>query len=412
MEALLHQQSIRPRYGGHCFADIPDTLRYWLTGSVQPGLDASVIGQFTGRYERVVFCLIDAFGWNFFQRFYDQSPLLQRFSRQGSISKLTSQFPSTTAAHVTSIHTGLPVAESGVYEWQYYEPILDAVITPLLFSLAGSMKRDTLKSRGIEAAKILPQQTIYQDLAIHGVRSTIFQNHLYTPSSYSDVVFRGAKTLPYRSLPEALSRISVQLKDRESSQYIFFYYDNIDATCHRYGPDGEETAAEITFLLSHLEKAFQKDGSKTLLILTADHGQVALDPEKTIYLNTDPQLSALLPWLETDRAGVLLPPGGSCRDVFLKVKKGSLERAQNLLKERLAGRADVVTLDVLIKEGFFGPDQVSEVLLGRAGNLVILPYPEENVWWYEQGRFEVRFKGMHGGLSPVEMEIPFALMEL
>jgi predicted AlkP superfamily pyrophosphatase or phosphodiesterase len=71
----------------------------------------------------VVLFFIDAFGWRFFEKFQD-APFLKRMAKQGSIEKITSQFPSTTAAHVTTIHTGLPVGESGVYEWFYYEPHL------------------------------------------------------------------------------------------------------------------------------------------------------------------------------------------------------------------------------------------------------------------------------------------------
>ena len=54
------------------------------------------------------------------------------------VEKLTAQFPSTTAAQITTIHTGQTVGEHGLFEWNYYEPVLDAVIAPLLFSFAGS----------------------------------------------------------------------------------------------------------------------------------------------------------------------------------------------------------------------------------------------------------------------------------
>ena len=40
------------------------------------------------------------------------------------------------------------------------------------------------------------------------------------------------------------------------------------------------------------------------------------------------------------------------------------------------------------------------------GNLVVLPYRGEAVWWYAQERFEQKYLGLHGGLTPQEMEIP------
>jgi hypothetical protein len=49
---------------------------------------------------------------------------------------------------------------------------------------------------------------------------------------------------------------------------------------------------------------------------------------------------------------------------------------------------------------------VSERLLDRIADLVVLPYAGESVFWHEPGRFEQNYFGQHGGLTPGEIEIP------
>jgi hypothetical protein len=44
------------------------------------------------------------------------------------------------------------------------------------------------------------------------------------------------------------------------------------------------------------------------------------------------------------------------------------------------------------------------------GNLVILPYEHEAIWWYEKGRFEQHFYAAHGGLTRKEMETIFLFL--
>ena len=61
--------------------------------------------------------LLDAFGWEFVQRHGDH-PLLRRLE----IEQVASQFPSTTTAHLTTMSTGLPVEEHGLYEWRSSSP--------------------------------------------------------------------------------------------------------------------------------------------------------------------------------------------------------------------------------------------------------------------------------------------------
>ena len=107
----------------------------------------------------------------------------------------------------------------------------------------------------------------------------------------------------------------------------------------------------------------------------------------------------------------MLVPGGSCRDLFLYIKDEMLDEAQQLLAKGLKSKADVIKTDDLIAQGYFGPE-ISSSFRGRVGNLVVLAYRYESVWWYEKDKFEQKYYGHHGGLTPQEMEIPLLGLEL
>src|SRR5438046_5084031 len=139
------QQSVKPLYDSYCFSNIPQTIEFLLTGEGQSGLPLDVFGSLPTRYDKVILFFVDAFGWRFFERYAEKYEFLKTMLAHGVVSKMTSQFPSTTAAHATCIHTGLNVGQSGVYEWNYYEPMVDEIISPLLFSYAGDKERNTLK---------------------------------------------------------------------------------------------------------------------------------------------------------------------------------------------------------------------------------------------------------------------------
>ena len=72
-----------------------------------PGL----VEKLLARHDRVALVYFDAFGWRFFERHGEHA-----LFRNAEAEKWESQFPSTTTAHTTTIHTGLPVGEHGLYE--------------------------------------------------------------------------------------------------------------------------------------------------------------------------------------------------------------------------------------------------------------------------------------------------------
>jgi predicted AlkP superfamily pyrophosphatase or phosphodiesterase len=390
----------RPLYEGYSFAQIPQTVRYVLTGE-SGGLPLKIFGHLPQRYRKVALILVDSFGWRFLMNYYKEYPALKRFADSGVISKISVQFPSTTSAHVTTINSGLPVGESGVYEWFYYEPSLDAIISPLTFSYAAT-HRESLRNV-VAPGAILPQQTIYQALAAHGIQSYVLQESTIAHSSYSKTLTNGAEILPFVTLSQGLLNLAYLLNSLKERAYVFYYYSLLDSIAHNYGPDSAHHRAEIDTFFTALERIFfanlERDG-ETLILLTADHGQVEVDPSTTRYLNRE--LPQLTPLFRVDRRGAPLVPAGSARDMFLYVKQAHLDEAYAMLAAHLRGCAEVYRTSDLIEEGFFGA-HCSEVFRKRLGELVVLPYAHESVWWHEQGKFEQTFLGHHGGLTPDEM---------
>ncbi len=401
----MYSNFVKPKYDPGGFAGLPFAIQSWLGGAFYP----SPIAGLQKRYDNVILFLVDAFGWRFFEKFAAH-PFLDRFRRNGGAVKLISQFPSTTTSHLTCIHTGEDVGRSGLFEWNIYEPLLDAMIVPLLFSFSGSLERDDLKGTGLRPRDLYPNLTIFQRLNQIGVHSFTIQHREYTPSTYSNHVFQGAMVTPYKTLPEALVTLRLMLEHAAGRNYFFLYYDRIDGMSHEYGPASPQLEAEVDMFLTTMERQFAstKKG-KTLFLMTADHGQVEVDPATTVYLNREfPGIEKLF---RSSRSGQLLIPGGAARDMFLYVKNGMVEEVQDRLRRGLEGKADVLRVEDLISDGYFG-SEVSATFPERAGDLVILPYRNESVWWYEKGKYEQRFYGHHGGLTPQEMEIPLLALEM
>ncbi len=398
----------RPLYTDYAFSRIPDTIARLLTGRGPHCLPSDTVGGRYDKYDCAVFFLIDGFGWEFFERYAAKYPLLQRFSQEGTASKISSQFPSTTAAHITSIHTGKEVADTGIYEWFYYEPLVDRMIAPLLFSYAGDHETETLLKDGYRPEAIFPFETVYQKLAKQGVRSIVMQQEAIAHSSYSKVMLAGAEVVPYGHFTQALDRL-VELLDAPVKQptYFFVYHGDIDATGHRHGIASGQFDAAVDFCWTTIETHFwQKAASspnKTAVLFTADHGMTPVDPKTTILLNEIcPELTEMV---KNNRQGLPLVPAGSCRDFFLHIEEDCLPEAQKLLEGELKGVADVVLVKTLLDERFFGSRAPSKRLKERIGNLVVLPYRGEGVFWkFEKHRLEQHFYAAHGGLTPDEME--------
>lgn len=399
----------RPLYDSYSFARIPGTVQKLLIGGEGQALPSDVF--LDKVYDNVILILIDCFGWRFFEKYASRFPFLSRFVDSGIVSKLTSQFPSTTANHITCMHTGLSVGQSGVYEWFYYSPIVDDVISPFRFAYADDTESNTLLAKGFTPEELFDMRPIYPQLERQGIRSCLIQPKDIINSPYSSVMQCGAEIEGFKHLSEGLNKLKNRFIGASGKNYLYLYYPAIDTLCHSCGPDSPEVEKLIIKTFTQLEKFFQLVAGKkqkTALILTADHGMTSLDPAKRLCIHQ--LLPSLKERLKKTRTGVPIGCCGSSRDLFLHVEESHLAATQKELKERLSGIAEVFLTQELVDEGLFGLQPLSKRFLDRVGNLVILPYAPLSIWC--NGEEKTPFKGHHGGLSREEMETIFLFQEI
>jgi hypothetical protein len=281
------------------------------------------------------------------------------------------------------MHFGMAVEDHGLYEWNILEPSLDAIICPLRFNAAGSDKEGTL-TESLDPMVLAPGPTFYETL---GERSVVLQPDWIIGSTFTRIATGGAGTVGFPTLEAGVSMLARMLDDRSDARYALLYWDAIDRIGHEYGPSSPEFEAAGRAALDCLWDGLGTRRDFTLLI-TADHGQVDVNPERVDYLDDVwPELPALLSYPR---------PAGSSRDVFLHVRADGRDRVIDELSVRLQDRAQVLpALDLF--------DRVGPRLRQRLGDVAVLPARGRQAWLRGAAANERWFRGHHGGRDSDEV---------
>ncbi|MGH4123393.1 MAG: alkaline phosphatase family protein [Clostridium sp.] len=394
-----------PLYDSYCFSNIFGSIKHLFDIPSDKKLPKDTLGNSQDSPNKIVFFLVDAFGWCFYEKYKESSSFLREIEERGIVSKLTSQFPSTTTAHVTTALSGEPVYEHGLYEWFYYEPEADDIITAFLFKEARKKGIETLKNKNIDPKSFLPKKSFFKDLLENGIKSTVYQPSFINDSTYSSVMCKDATVKGYHEYEDLFESLSKDLIKNNEKEYFYVYLPDIDHIAHEKGNCSEEFKEAMEKLLKHMDK-FYKNGKEsfenTAIMISADHGQVDTDLSRKYYLNDI--IPDIDKYLKHNKNNDLISPAGFCRDLFLYVKDEHLFTVKKMIEKQLKDIVYVYTFEELTKKGFFG--NPSKRMLERCGNLILLPKGNNHIWWYEKDVFELTLIGLHGGASRDEMEIP------
>jgi hypothetical protein len=400
-----------PDYREKCLSNIPWFLLETLTAKRQVRTLPEEL--FSGiekeRFEKVILILIDGFG--FYQLLEHKEGLFKRIGKLACINPITTVFPSTTAAALTSLSTGLTPQEHGLIEWYIYLEEAKEIIASLLFSPLGSRGRDLLADK-FSPRILFDGRTFYSDLAKSDVKSFVFLGRNIARSSYSKVAYRGSELVPYTSSSDMFVNLRRVLGQVAEKSYYQVYWSTVDTMEHTYGPSFEGSKLELelfmhSFFDGFIDRLDKKQARNTLLIITSDHGQIDIEPEKTIYLN---RFRKLQEKFRKNPDGKLIEPTGSARDVFLHVEDVGSTIAY--LQKKFNGKALVVDTAEAMTKGLFGMGKKSDKFMKRLGQILLLPYSNNTVWYKFANLGKLDLRGHHGSLTPTELIVPFIAVDL
>jgi hypothetical protein len=399
-----------PLHGGFCFSGLPGSIeRLFGSGGSQYALPEVCFAGVPPR-RRVVLFFLDAFGWAFIER-HRSHPGVRLFFEHGRVSLLTSQFPSSTGAHVTTLKSGLSVGATGVPSLAYFDPLAGGVMNPFKYSLVGSKGQiEGLRQRGVDPHKVFPFETLYTRLGRAGVRSCCVFDQRLAVSSFSAVMNQGAQAVPFvgpHQIPDLL-RLVLSEHSAGGATFVEVYVDQLDAIGHDFGPGSPEFAETARAVLDGFAAALEvvRELDATA-IMVADHGQVDIDCTTTVSLTAE--VPGILGLLRTAEHQGPLPAGGSMRDCCLYVRDEAVDQALQLLRSRLGDIGLIEATATLVARGVFGdPGRVRPDFIDRMGSIVVAPRRDATVWLNPQDKAAKR--GSHGGLSEDEMRIPLMVL--
>lgn len=407
---LIGPKIILPHYNDYCFANLHQAIINFLSPSPvnKQKLPQDVFPKGKNHYSHIVLILVDSLGYLSFKKFQKYFHL----PTKTLISPLTSIFPSTTAAALSTFSTGLLPSQHGLFEWRLFLPEVGDIIKTLPFCFDNNHQQDQLVNLGFDPKKIFfDQPTLYQKLGLLGVTSFALNHQSYYKSAFAKTTQKGAKPIPFASLSElvvTLAETINKITAKYPKTFTYAYLDTLDYIGHQHGPKSKYFEAELAqiglminhFLLSTMNKS--STAGKGLLLITADHGQIQVNPKKTIYLNRFRKLKNSL--AKKDNGEPILATGGP-RDVFLHLQKDHSNTIIKYLKEKLAGSASVYATKNILKQGWFGNQKPTKKFKKRLGDVLILPKGNQTAW-LDNGEEKVNKLGHHGGLSAEEMLIP------
>jgi hypothetical protein len=404
---------VLPSYQDYCLSSVPSTvLSMFGTKSGRPTIPSSQLPTDT-HPEKLVLFVADGLGYYDARLQFGDGNFFQRVSSKDALIPITTIFPSTTAAALTTLSTGLTPQEHCLPEWFVYMKEIEKVIATLPFSAVGQRQRDSLKGI-LRPRALFYGTTIAQTLKKHGVDVLSFVNSSIARSVYSRLSQAGSETIPYITTSDLMASLRRRIESASRPTYFYVYWEKVDTIGHMYGPASDESRSEVA-LLSYLlktellDRLSRRAASETTLMVTADHGQVAVEPESTRYLNS---MRPVTRALQKAPSGKTIPPWGSARDVYLALREGRLGSVKSYLQRELGDSAVTLETKDAVRSGLFGLGTPRRRFLDRVGNLMILPR-KTNLVWYKYSRasrFDVR--GHHGGMNPREMLIPFVLSRI
>ena len=377
-----------PDYGGDCLDGVLPAALGALGVSFAPddGRAAEQARRHFGvpRADRVCVVLVDGLGHALLTERAGHAPFLR--GRLTDARVLTVGFPSTTAASIGLFGTGRSSGRTGLAGY--------TVRNPATGGLANLVSWD-----GLDRAPAWQREpSLFAVASSAGVPVTSVGPARFAGSGLTVAALAGGAYVPAESLDE---RVEAALAALRRPGLVYLYWGDVDKVGHHAGwrsPEWGDALSEVDRGLATLARRLPAGAA---LLVTADHGQVDVDPGALVDVAHRPALAA----------GVELVAGEPrAAHVYLHDRSPDAVRtAAARWREELGGQALVATRAEAVAAGWFGDvaPHVDPIL----GDLVVAALGTGGVGDSRtQTAASLRLRGMHGSLTPGEMLVPLVVV--
>jgi len=325
---------------------------------------------------------------------------LARHSPDGALSRhllgpITSVFPPTTATAIATFLTGDAPQQHGLTGWHTYLRELGCVMRVL----PGDPRYGGVSYRkaGIDPARLFGLRPIAERIA---ARTLIISPAQIAHSDFNLSLLGGAELRTFETLRQMFRQALRAVRRGRGSKFIYLYWPRLDAIGHEQGVESAAAAAHLAEIEQALE-GFIADlsGTGTLVLVTADHGQIDTTPADCIDLDDHPRLGGYL----------ALPLCGEPRAAFCYLRPAGVDEFVAYCQEALGEAVDLWPSAELIGRGLFGLGRPHPRLADRIGDYVLMPRGNRIVRDWLPFEERHRHVGVHGGLSRAELEVPLCL---
>lgn len=317
----------------------------------------------------VVVLVVDGLGWDAIQTHPDTLARIRALEGD----KVTSVAPSTTAAALTSISTGLAPSQHGLVGFRMR---VDGDVLNVL-----SWQR--------EGNKRPPEPSIVQRHApFRGQPVPVVTRSEFHRTGFTDAHLRGTRFSGWRAVSTLVEHCRVLVEAGEP--LVYAYYPGVDEVAHGYGLHDGYYESELAFadrLVGELQGALPDHAA---VLVTADHGQVHLGPDSWI------ELGAMSELVETS--------AGDGRFRYLYARRGAADELLAAAREAHGHHAWVRSRDELVADGWLGPPPPGPVRR-RLGDVVLAASTDVAFVDPALPR-EANLRSGHGSLTPDEMWVP------
>ena len=381
----MKEKYILPNYEQCILNTVTSILKYYNVDTKHKSLK-SLDERLKKEYKNVVFIILDGLGEH----------ILNNLSPEGYFSKnkldcLTSVYPSTTTAALTTYYSGRPPYETGWIAWSQYFKEYGRAIDML--SHTESYLKEDISNAKIDVFKdVVNYEPIFERIE---KASPDVKAYEIVPD-YSDR--RSKRSMRANNIEEICEHIKLICSNQDKN-FVMAYCDNPDGLLHKYGCTSEEAKEMILNAekcIAQMKKELSED---TLIIISADHGHKDIG-----------KVYDLLEYSEIQDC-LIMPPSLESRTIAFWIKDDRRQEFEKIFKERFSEEFLLLSKEEVLEKHLLGYGNKHRKIDDFIGNYLALSISDSiiRLQTYLADGKTVK-KSTHCGLTREEMEIPLIVL--